>query len=155
MGSYNFRSVGKTSQQTSEEVLNVSPQPFGIKTPLRLGTKYLFDVTYSINEQIADNLRNLILTNYGERLCLVNYGGNLRQLLTEYTSLEDFDSQAMQRISSAVSLWMPYISLTNFVSSIDKINSNGKVKAIKLMIQYDVSSLKIKDALIEIVLYIP
>jgi phage baseplate assembly protein W len=157
MGNFNFRNVGKTSEQLTNNANSVptSPQPFGIKTPLREGTKYIFEVSYSIKDQVADNLRNLILTNYGERLCLYNYGANLRPLLTEYTSLDDFDASATSRISSAVGLWMPYVSLNSFVSSIDKTKTNGKINAIKLMITYDVQNLGIKDALLEVVLYVP
>jgi phage baseplate assembly protein W len=157
MGNFNFRNVGKTTEQLTNNANSVvtSPQIFGIKTPLRVGTKYIFEVTYSIKDQIADNLRNLILTNYGERLCLYNYGANLRPLLTEYVSLDDFDASATSRISSAVGLWMPYVALSSFVSSIDNTKSNGKINAIKLMIMYDVPSLKIKDAVLEVVLYVP
>lgn len=157
MGNFNFKSVGKTTEQTtiSSETVTSTPTLFGIKTPLRSDTKYIFAVTTSLKEQIADNFRNLLLTNWGERVVLKNYGANLRPLLTEYVSLNDFDSMAQNNISSAVSTWMPYIVLNNYLSSIDKIQTNGKVLAIKLIVSYDVPTLNIKDAIIEIILYVP
>jgi phage baseplate assembly protein W len=157
VGNFNFKSVGKTSEQTLNDnnSLVVTPTIFGIKTPLRSTGEFIFDVTYSLNEQIGDNLRNLILTNFGERLGLYNYGGNLRPLLFEFTTLDNFDSQAITRISSAVQLWMPYIVLNNFVSSVDKMQSSKNVDAIRLYITYDVPTLDLKDQAIEVILYVP
>lgn len=156
MGSFNFKSSGRLSTSSEDTTIAKRQETiFGIKTPLRQGTKYIFDTTATLSEQIADNFRNLLLTNHGERLALYTYGANLRPLLSEYVSMNDFDSQAVERISSAVSLWMPYISLNNFISNIDVVNSSGHIKAIKLAITYDVVSLGIKEALIEVILYIP
>lgn len=155
MGSFNFKSAGKLSTDVQATSTTSSPTIYGIKTPLRPGTKYVFETTATLAEQIADNFRNLLMTNHGERLGLYTYGANLRPLLSEYVSLNSFDSDAVGRISSAVSLWMPYITLNNFVSSVDVVNTSGHIKAIKLAITYDVVPLNIKEALIEVVLYVP
>ena len=157
MGNFNFKSAGvlSTIAQSEKEIVQKTPTLFGIKTPLRNDPKYVFAVTTSLAEQVADNFRNLLLTNHGERLALYSYGANLRPLLSEFVSLDDFDSSAAEKISSAVTLWMPYITLNDFTSSIDKINSSNKLSAIKLLIRYDVRSLNIQDAMIEVILYLP
>jgi phage baseplate assembly protein W len=157
MGNFSFRSAGKTTQDNIESSTAAAKTPtmYGIKTPLRSSTGgLLFDVTYSLKDQVADNLRNLLLTNYGERLGLYDYGANLRPITTELVSLDDFDSQAIERIRNAVAKWMPYISLNNFASSVDRNNKNNRVAAIKVMVTYDVAALDVKNAIIEITLYV-
>lgn len=157
MGNFNFKSVGKTVEQTINQKTLIAKTPtlYGIKTPLRCTGEYVFDVTYSLSQQLGDNLRNLILTSFGERLGLYNYGANLRPLLFEYTSLDDFDSKCIGNINSAVNLWMPYIILNNFVSSIDSTQSSKGIDAIRLYITYDVPSLNLKEQAIEVILYVP
>jgi phage baseplate assembly protein W len=157
MGSISFKSVGKTREKSIQDstVVEQTPTMYGIKTPLRLGSSYVFDVTYSLAEQVADNLRNLILTNHGERVGLINYGANLRSILTDFVDLEDFDTKAIQRISTAIQTWMPYIQPQEFVSNPDRTKSGGKVAAIRIMITYNVPTLEISGSVLEVTLYVP
>jgi phage baseplate assembly protein W len=152
MGSFNFKSVGQTREKTIAETVTKTVTPYGIKTPLRLGNEQILETNNTLAEQVADNLRNLLLTNWGERLGLYRFGANLRPLTTELVSLDDFDSQAIDRIRAAVGSWMPYVQLENFVSSVDRtINKNTAV--IKLLITYSVPALSITSAAVEISLY--
>lgn len=118
-----FKSVGKTSEQTRKEseTTTATIVPIGIVTPLRLGSRSegIFKMTSDLSDVIADNLRNLILTNWGERLGQYSFGANLRSLTTEIVSQENFDSEAMTRIKVAAEKWMPYVSLIDFNSNID------------------------------------
>jgi phosphate starvation-inducible protein PhoH len=70
VATYSFKSSGKTPQQQALETLNTSKIPFGIKTPMALAGagEGLLAMNYNIADQFADNLRNLLLTNWGERL---------------------------------------------------------------------------------------
>jgi len=157
VGTFSFRSVGKTLETTLQDARAVEPTPtmYGVKTPLRPGIKNVFDVTYSLKDQIADNLRNLLLTNHGERVGLYDYGANLRPVLTEFVSLDDFDSTAIERIKKAVDKWMPYINLNDFTSKVDRTKNNGKIAAISLMITYDVPALQITNASIKLTMFVP
>lgn len=157
MGTINFRSVGNTTEKQTEidNAVVKTPTMFGIKTPLRIGTDDIFEVTTSLIDQIGDNLRNLLLTNHGERLMLYNYGANLRPLVMDWVSADDFDSGAVERIKSAVGLFMPFISLKNFVSSVDRSQNTGKLAAIEILVTYDVPPLEIKDKSVQITLYVP
>ena len=90
--------------------------PVGIMTPIQAGSgrSGIFQMNYTMEKQVADNLKNLILTNYGERLGNYGYGANLRPLTLEFSSQEDFESQAMTQISNAVRAEMPYVELQTF-----------------------------------------
>lgn len=146
-----FKSVGKTKEDVVAESLTKSPTPIGIKTPIQLGTEHIFAVNYSLADQVHDNFRNLVLTNWGERLGLYNFGANLRPLTTEFVSQDDFDGSVMERVSTATQRWMPYISLESYESSVDRHN-NKNTAIIKLTIVYSVQALSIKHKSLEVTL---
>lgn len=156
MGTFNFKSSGKTQEQKLVEELESTKTPIGIKTPLRLdegeGTEIF--VTYdNLTETVHDNLRNLLLTNWGEHLGMYDLGANLRNLMTELVSQDDFDGMAIDQISSAVSRWMPYVSLENYESSIDKSDNNKNLSRTNIRITYSVPTLGVSNKLLEINLY--
>ncbi|NBW06467.1 MAG: hypothetical protein EBR82_00400 [Caulobacteraceae bacterium] len=155
MATYSFKSVGKTQDQIISEVLATSAIPFGIKTPLELGSKSegIFAMNYSIEDQMADNLRNLLLTNWGERLGLYDFGANLKPLTTDLVSQDDFDTQAITRIRDAVGRWMPYIELETFSSQIDNLE-NKNTGVIRVNIKYNVPSFGAFGKGLQIVLYV-
>jgi len=151
---YSFKNSGKSKDQSASENLLASPIPYGIKTPLTIGTEGegLLSMNFKIADQFADNLRNLILTNWGERLGLYNFGANLRPLVTEYTSQETFDEEAIAKIRSAVSTWLPYVELGTFESVIDYVD-NKNTAVIKLNITYNIPLIDERDRAIQVVLY--
>lgn len=151
MGSFTFKSVGRTLDKTVQETPAKTAIPFGIKTPLSLGQNDLYTMNFDLADQVVDNLRNLILTNWGERLGLINFGANIRPLLSDLTS-ENFESAVMDRINSAVSIWMPYVVLGDFTSSIDRTN-NRLLSVVKLFMTFSVPSLGVKKRSLEITLY--
>ena len=116
-----FKSVGISGQQALQQRAAVTPQPVrvGIITPLKEGNndEGLLAMTYDVGFQMKNNLRDLLMTNWGERVGRYDYGANLQPLVTEYENgAEQFDSEAMQRIMNAVQKWMPYVELENFES---------------------------------------
>lgn len=156
MAVISFKSVGKTRQQRIETVLSSSVVPIGIATPLQLGEDgNIFKMHGNIGDQINDNLRNLLLTNRGERLTLYDYGASLRSILSEMSSSDDFDTAAVISIKSAVDRYMPFVSLETFESNVDHVmnsSSNG-LSVIKLTITYNVPTLKIFKKGLEVLLY--
>jgi phage baseplate assembly protein W len=153
MGTYNFKSVGKTQAQALVEKLESTKTPIGIKTPLQLslGENTEIVVTYdNLADVTHDNLRNLIQTNWGERLGLYDLGANVRPLLSEYVSSDDFDGKAIDRISNAVNRWMPYVSLENYTSSLE--SSGGSATRVHLRITYSIPVLGITGRLLEVTL---
>lgn len=101
---------------------------------------------------MADNLRNLIMTNWGERLGLYNFGANLRPLTTNLVSQDDFDSAAISSIKSAVQTWMPYIDLQNFTSSINR-TQNQNTAVIVLTITYNIPNLNVSNQQLQVTMY--
>lgn len=156
MGSINFRSVGKTRDQvnTETQATTASLTPIGLKTPLQFGqnSEGVFAMHFSLADQLHDNLRNLILTNWGERVALYDFGANLRELVTELTNLDDFDNEATKRIAQAIAKWMPYVQPQTFTSSVDN-NDNQNTAVVHVRITYDIPLLNITGKVLVVTLY--
>ena len=147
----NFKSVGIKNDDKSLQQIKTD-KPLGFKTPLRFGTNSIFAMYIDIGEQIHNNLKNLILTNHGERLSRYDFGANLHPLCFEF-SADDFDVQATTRIKTAVAKYMPFISLESFQTFIDR-NNNEHIGKIRIRITYDIPLLNIRNKAIEVVLFI-
>ena len=127
-----FKHVGRPPnyQPTSERVPNT--RPIGIKTPLELdkATNSIFKMHTEVRSQVADNLRNLVLTNWGKTA---------------------FEEEAAMRIQAAVGKWMPFIDLVGFDSRAD-YESNVFVGIIRIFITYSIPVLNIADDQLEVIL---
>lgn len=154
MAAYSFKASGKTQEQTLVEALQQSPVPIGIVTPMRPGTSEgVFAMHFKLGDAVHDNLRNLVLTNHGERLGLYDFGANLRPLTTEFVSQDNFDGSAVERIKTAVARWMPYIELEEYVAVVDR-NDNRATAVIVMTITYNVPALGVKKRALQITLYV-
>lgn len=154
MAVYSFKSVGKTQDKVLEETLVSSPLPYGIKTPVQLGSSEgIFAMNYSLSDQFADNLKNLLLTNWGERLGLHDFGANLKPLTAEFVSQDNFDNEAMTRIKNAVEKWMPFVDLESFSTTVDR-TQNKNVGVINVNITYNIPALNVVGRGLQITLYV-
>jgi phage baseplate assembly protein W len=142
-----FKNVGirKEDLQNNTLAKNKSQMPIGIKTPMVLSTRgpELVEMHFDITEQIKDNLKNLLLTNHGDRVIQYNFGANIRPLLSEWYNKENFDNEAMININTAVSKFMPFLSLTDYESK--TIKSESSITYIKIKITYSVPLLNIQN----------
>jgi len=129
--------------------------PIGIKTPLELdGTGFdSFKMHYTVREQVADNLRNLLLTNYGDRVMHYDFGANLTPLVADFSHKDDFDQEAMIRINTAITKFMPYVTPIGFASTPDYENNQYTGK-IDIVITYSVPLVNVTQDKIELSLYV-
>lgn len=148
-----FKSSGiQVNSSGSAAAAAIAPPtpPAGIKTPLTLGSSDIFVMNATLADQKKDDLKNLVLTNWGERLGLYDYGANLRPLLSELVSQdaeqENFESKMMDSIREATSKWMPYITLKTFTTNINHSQNGSGLAAIDMVITYDINGLNVKDA---------
>lgn len=154
MGAFSFKSSGKTQEQKLVEAINKTVVPIGIKTPLQFGDQEgIFAMHTSLVDQVHDNLRNLLMTNWGEHLGIYDFGANLRPLVAEFATQDDFDAQAVERINQAVSRWMPFVSLEDFLSEIDR-TENKNTGVIRITVTYTVPILKTGKRALQVTLYV-
>jgi phage baseplate assembly protein W len=152
MGTFNFKSSGKLATQPVNVVEQAFLQPVGIKTPLQVSDKDLYAMNYDLADQVHDNLKNLLLTNWGERLGLYYFGANLRELTSEISNLDAFDEVAIERIKNAVEKWMPFVSLKDFSSSVDNVN-NFSTAIVKIAVTYTVPKINNDVRSLQVFLY--
>ena len=154
----NFKSSG-VSAGDPDLLKTVESRPIGIKTPIELGEgrSGIFQMHFDPEAQLADNLKNLILTNWGERLGNYTYGANLRPLTVELSSQETFEANAMERISLAVSKHMPFVTLETFSSDSDLyINNQSSPQSmtiVNLVVKYSAPSMRITNRSLNIALF--
>ena len=156
MSDIKFKSVGKTSQMQLATALTGSVIPIGIMTPMRHGNNAegIYAMHTALRDQIADNFRNLLSTNKGERLIFSDLGANLRPLTSEIINSQfDFDEEAINRIKSTVQKYMPFIELVSFNSTIDN-HDNLHTGKININVVYNIPSLSVTEEKVIITMYI-
>jgi len=94
----------------------------GIKLPLTSLNGRLFDLSYTTHEQAISDLKNLLLTNLGERLYHPLFGTNIPKYLFEPLTDSLYD-RIESTIRSAVEYWLPYIIIEDL--NIDEYISNS------------------------------
>ena len=95
----------------------------GIEFPLDHNETGFFRKTKTIRQQVKSNIRNLILTQKGERIFQPNFGSNLKKLLfTQITpeSLKSLEDDIRQSLST----WLPYVNVNNLLIFQDDRNPN-------------------------------
>ena len=91
----------------SNKELNAFTFPIGIKTPLEIGQENgdsLFKMHYKLENQIADNLKNLILTRKGERIGFYDFGTDIHKTYTAELSENDLTDFVMKETDWKISL---------------------------------------------------
>lgn len=150
-----FKSVGirSTAEQQARRATDYQP-PIGIMTPLTLDDSGsgLLTMHYELADQISDNLRNLVMTNHGERVGVYDFGANLRPLTMELAQ-DVWEEEAMVRIKTAVSKYMPYVDLQSFEASRQEPISLAVAK-IAIRMTYRVTGIQDRDRAIEILMYV-
>jgi hypothetical protein len=86
-----------------------------------------FSVNYTTIQQAKNNLINLVLTKKGERVAQPDFGCDIWKLLFEQIVEDEIDSRVEQTIMDAVSVWLPYIEITQIFLEYDEndIDRNG------------------------------
>lgn len=149
-----FKSVGVRFNEVPEDNSKVDI-PISIKMPMSLGQANdgIFAMTFDLQSTIKQNLKNLLLTNWGERLGRYFFGANIRAMTMEFNKIDTFDSEIAIRIKSAVAKWMPYVELQDMQRNVEFNDVKGMAK-LRINIIYAVPSTNIKQDAVEIILFI-
>ena len=152
MAERSFKNIGTTTGQLKAVTPTLPVYPIGIKTPMSLsGNGNPYQMHTSVDDQVKDNLRNMILTNWGERLGLYDYGANLRDVLADYSTNADLETSIMQSILRTVEKYMPFVTLDTFSMENLPSTRNGQAK-IQILINYSVSKIGASNQNVKIIL---
>ena len=80
------------------------------RLPLVKGNSFDYELITSYQELVRQNLKNLLLTNPGERVMDVNFGVGLNSFLFELDN-QILYSQITGKINEQVSKYLPYVKI--------------------------------------------
>ena len=145
-------SLTPITQRAQTQVIS-TPIPYGVVTPLQLPNKTgeTLKTTTDIVEGVVDNFKNMLLTNYGERLGKPNFGANLNTLLTERVSQEEWNLQASSQIRKTTQIYMPYITITSVSSRIINSENDGFSRTL-ISVLFSIPTVGVQDKRADITL---
>jgi phage baseplate assembly protein W len=112
-------------------IIDTQDKSVGVSLPFTKGNNGYFAVTYTTKEQIKSDLKNLILTNRGERVMQPEFGCNLRQALFE--QIDEGEGAFIQNeIESQIQRWLPFVIVNNIVVDSDTNSKDNNRISVKL-----------------------
>jgi len=103
-----------------------------------------YDMIYDIIVNIHQNLKNLLLTNPGERIMIPDFGVGVRKYLFEIHVEEAF-SDISTEIQEQVNTFMPFVEIDDIILLDDEENFDSATAQISLAIQYSIPSLGVES----------
>ena len=95
--------------QTSNNSIIINDYAIGLTLPLQMTTN-TFNQTYDNLVQLQSNVKNLLLTQKGERLAQPTFGSDLHKLVFEPNDGE-LEEKISNAIESAISQWLPQLTV--------------------------------------------
>jgi phage baseplate assembly protein W len=105
-----------------------------------------FELNQTMGEVVKQNLKNVILTNPGERIMIPDFGVGLNKLLFEGTNPEVYQ-KISSRIYEQVNLWLPYLELVSVEFMRYEDNPNIGLNELQLLIAFNLGGINIEDSL--------
>ena len=110
----------------------------GLELPLTYTQDGYFKRTKTALEQAKSNIKNLLLTNKGERLGNPTFGTNLLRLVFSQENT-DLESRVEEEIRAAMSEFLPYINIRSIETSFSDTNINQAIVRIIFTLNIDLS----------------
>ena len=90
-------------------------------------------------EQAKSNIKNLLLTNKGERLGNPTFGTNLLSLVFSQENT-DLESRVEEEIRSSMSEFLPFINIVSIETNFSDVNKDTAVVNMRFSLNVDVTS---------------
>ena len=103
----------------------------GLSFPLRKDSNNDFRLTKNSLEQSRHNLRNLLLTQVGERVGQPEFGSRLRELCFEQQN-DELPVKLEEEVRRATGVWLPYIN----IQEVNTLTEEGDLNKIFVEVKY-------------------
>ena len=125
--------VNLTNNPSVQQINEDEDSFFGCTFPLSYvgGNDGFFPRASSVKEQAASNLKNLLLTQKGERVGQPTFGSDLPRLLFEQRT-DDISDSIDETIREAISNWLPYIE----VSEIQTLFNDARPNEVNVILEF-------------------
>ncbi|MDC3304858.1 GPW/gp25 family protein [bacterium] len=111
----------------------------GLELPLTYTSEGYFRRTKTALEQARSNIKNLLLTNKGERLGNPTFGTNLLSLVFSQENT-DLESRVEEEIRAAMSEFLPFINIVNIETNFSDENMSTAIVNLRFTLNVDVTS---------------
>mgnify|MGYP001309067410 CR=1 FL=1 len=111
----------------------------GLELPLTYTSEGYFKRTKTALEQARSNIKNLLLTNKGERLGNPKFGTNLLSLVFSQENT-DLESRVEEEIRAAMSEFLPFINIVNIETNFSDENMSTAIVNLRFTLNVDVTS---------------
>ena len=95
----------------------------GLELPLDISRDGVFKRTKTALQQTKSNIKNLLLTNRGERLGNPTFGCNLRSVLFEQENT-DIETKIEEEIRQAMGEFLPFVDIQKIETLFSSTNKN-------------------------------
>lgn len=128
-------------------VSDTQDKSIGLSLPIGGANNGYFAVNYTTKNQIKSNLRNLILTEPGERLGNPKFGTPLRKFIFEPYTSGQFEIDVEDAITTAINTYLPYISIDSILFDISNENIDKHLVNLELKYSINFSAVPTTDTL--------
>lgn len=111
-------------------------QSINFKYPFQFGPGGGFATNSTTVDAVADDLKVLIKTNWGERPIHYDFGANLRALIFNQTG--EVEQQITDAITAAVQKWMPYVNIDSLNVVETENDSTVDYNQVRIDLQFSV-----------------
>tara|TARA_B100001778_G_scaffold119802_1_gene98415 strand:+ start:426 stop:845 length:420 start_codon:yes stop_codon:yes gene_type:complete len=111
----------------------------GCELPLTYTSNGFFNRTKTALEQAKSNIKNLLLTNKGERLGNPNFGTNLLSLVFSQENT-DLESRVEEEIRAAMSEFLPFINVVSIETIFSDNNMSTAIVNLTFSLNVDLTS---------------
>ena len=118
----------------------MSEETVGIQFPLDMTSGVSGYELSDLQNSVRFNIKNIILTNPGERIMLPDFGVGVNAMLFELSSFDLLDL-LQQRINQQIRQYAPYVTILELI--IEPISEN----ALNIRLKYEVDFAEILDSI--------
>jgi len=111
----------------------------GLELPLTHTQNGFFNRTKTALEQAKSNIKNLLLTNKGERLGNPTFGTNLLSLVFSQENT-DLESRVEEEIRGAMGEFLPFINIVSIETNFSDTNKDVANVNLRFTLNVDVTS---------------
>jgi len=105
-----------------------SYKKIGIGINTNPSTDGIFATNYTTLSQAKDNIKNLLLTQKGERLMQPEFGCDIWRVIFEQSVDGDIDFLIENAIIDAVNIWLPYLNINQIIiDNDDEQKDNNRI----------------------------
>ena len=95
----------------------------------------VFVQTYSTEEQVISNLKNLLLTQKGERVMQPKFGTGIRTVLFE-NDTSDLRNSLLTVIQDDIAYWLPYIQVNDVI-----VTPSGDMHSLTIALHFRITTI--------------